>query len=143
MLMQQQMFLPPELKMKNHFSHHHAQLPLRFVSNQCFLNAVVQCLSHTRGLRDYSLVKAYKHEKFSKEDAKLMEGVPLSPLHVPSLAHQHNVPLLCLKASLLPVPAFTQVLSGLWDVNEGDTVVNPRQFYSTFKEAVPYFSGYR
>lgn len=41
------------------------------------------------------------------------------------------------------VPAFSQVLSGLWDVNEGDTVVNPRQFYSIFKEAVPHFSGYR
>lgn len=57
---------------------------LHFVFNQCFLNAVVQCLSHTRGLRDYCLVKAYKHEKFSKEDAKLMEGVFLSPFNVNS-----------------------------------------------------------
>lgn len=48
-----------------------------------------------------------------------------------------------LSAPRLPVPAFSQVLSGLWDVNEGDTVVNPRQFYNIFKEAVPYFSGYR
>ncbi|TDH10510.1 hypothetical protein EPR50_G00075830 [Perca flavescens] len=38
--------------------------------------------------------------------------------------------------------ADNEVLSGLWDVNEGDTVVNPRQFYNIFKEAVPYFSGY-
>uniref|UniRef100_A0A3Q3ESL4 ubiquitinyl hydrolase 1 n=1 Tax=Labrus bergylta TaxID=56723 RepID=A0A3Q3ESL4_9LABR len=84
---------------------------LRNIGNTCFLNAVVQCLSHTRGLRDYCLLKSYKQEKFSKEDAKLME-------------------------------AFSQVLSGLWDVNDGNTV-NPRQFYSIFKEAVPYFSGYQ
>ncbi|KAF0036224.1 hypothetical protein F2P81_011536 [Scophthalmus maximus] len=84
---------------------------LRNIGNTCFLNAVVQCLSHTRGLRDYCLLKSHIHEKFSKEEAKLME-------------------------------AFSQVLSGLWDVNDGDTVVNPRQFYNIFKEVVPYFSGY-
>uniref|UniRef100_A0A669CYT7 ubiquitinyl hydrolase 1 n=1 Tax=Oreochromis niloticus TaxID=8128 RepID=A0A669CYT7_ORENI len=72
---------------------------------------IVQCLSHTCGLRDYCLLKSYKHEKFSKEEAKLME-------------------------------AFSKVLSGLWGVNEGETVVNPRQFYNVFTEAVPYFSGY-
>uniref|UniRef100_A0A3Q4HUD0 ubiquitinyl hydrolase 1 n=1 Tax=Neolamprologus brichardi TaxID=32507 RepID=A0A3Q4HUD0_NEOBR len=38
---------------------------------------------------------------------------------------------------------FSKVLSGLWDVNEGDKVVNPRQFYNVFTEAVPYFSGYQ
>uniref|UniRef100_H2LXH4 Ubiquitin carboxyl-terminal hydrolase n=1 Tax=Oryzias latipes TaxID=8090 RepID=H2LXH4_ORYLA len=84
---------------------------LRNIGNTCFLNAVVQCLSHTRALRNYSLLKSYKHEKFSKEDAKLME--------------------------------FSKVLSGLWDVNDGDTVVHPRKFYSIFKDAVPYFSGYQ
>ncbi|KAI4823489.1 hypothetical protein KUCAC02_012072 [Chaenocephalus aceratus] len=68
----------------------------------CFLNAVVQCLSHTRGLRDYSLLKSYRDDKFSKEETKLME-------------------------------AFSQVLSGLWDVNEGDRVVNPRQFTTFLK----------
>lgn len=41
---------------------------------QCFLNAVVQCLSHTRGLRDYCLLKSYKHDKFSKEEPRLTEG---------------------------------------------------------------------
>ncbi|XP_005808731.1 ubiquitin carboxyl-terminal hydrolase 21-like [Xiphophorus maculatus] len=84
---------------------------LRNIGNTCFLNAVVQCLSHTCVLRNYCLLKSYKHEKFSKEEAKLMES-------------------------------FSQVLSGLWDVREGDTVVNPRQFYSVFKAAVPYFNGY-
>lgn len=43
----------------------------------------------------------------------------------------------------LPMAAFSKVLSGLWDVNGGGTVVNPRQFYSVFTEVVPYFSGYR
>ncbi|MED6244741.1 hypothetical protein ATANTOWER_022963 [Ataeniobius toweri] len=84
---------------------------LRNIGNTCFLNAVVQCLSHTRVLRNYCLLKSYKHEKFSKEEAKLMD-------------------------------TFSQVLSGLWDVREEDNVVNPRQFYSIFKEAVSYFSGY-
>uniref|UniRef100_A0A3Q1JGR0 ubiquitinyl hydrolase 1 n=1 Tax=Anabas testudineus TaxID=64144 RepID=A0A3Q1JGR0_ANATE len=84
---------------------------LRNVGNTCFLNAIVQCLSHTHGLRDYCLLRSYRHEKFSKEEPKLME-------------------------------AFAQVLSGLWDVNEGDTVVNARQFYNIFKEVVPYFTGY-
>lgn len=41
------------------------------------------------------------------------------------------------------MPAFSQVLSGLWDVNDGDTVVNARQFYNIFKEVVPCFTGYR
>lgn len=53
----------------------------------------------------------------------------------------HLVTSLCF--SSLPSPAFSQVLSGLWDANEGDTVINPRQFYNIFKDAVPYFSGYR
>ncbi|KAM6976466.1 ubiquitin carboxyl-terminal hydrolase 21 [Aplochiton taeniatus] len=84
---------------------------LRNVGNTCFLNAVVQCLSHTRGLRDYCLLKTYRAEKFSREESDLMEE-------------------------------FSQILAGLWDVNGEDKVVNPGRFYTTFKEAVPYFSGY-
>ncbi|CDQ92888.1 unnamed protein product [Oncorhynchus mykiss] len=40
--------------------------------------------------------------------------------------------------------AFSQVLLSLWDVNEENhnTEVNPGKFYSIFKDAVPYFSGY-
>uniref|UniRef100_A0A3Q3X040 ubiquitinyl hydrolase 1 n=1 Tax=Mola mola TaxID=94237 RepID=A0A3Q3X040_MOLML len=88
------------------------RLGLRNIGNTCFLNAIVQCLSHTRGLRDYCLLKLHRQEKFTKEEAKLTE-------------------------------AFSQVLLGLWNENEGDTAINPRQFYNLFKEAVPYFSGYQ
>ncbi|KAK6304042.1 hypothetical protein J4Q44_G00264960 [Coregonus suidteri] len=86
---------------------------LRNVGNTCFLNAVVQCLSHTRDLRDYCLVKAYRQEMCTREEPQLME-------------------------------AFSQVLLGLWDVNKENhnTEVNPGKFYSIFKDAVPYFSGY-
>uniref|UniRef100_A0A8C6L5I8 Ubiquitin carboxyl-terminal hydrolase n=1 Tax=Nothobranchius furzeri TaxID=105023 RepID=A0A8C6L5I8_NOTFU len=84
---------------------------LRNIGNSCFLNAVLQCLSHTHVLRNYCLLKSYKCEKFSKDEAKLME-------------------------------AFSRVLSGLWDRAKGEKVVNPHQFYSIFKETVPYFSGY-
>ncbi|XP_061668545.1 ubiquitin carboxyl-terminal hydrolase 21 isoform X1 [Syngnathoides biaculeatus] len=84
---------------------------LRNIGNTCFLNAIVQCLSHTRGLRDYCLLKSYRHDKFSKEEPRLTE-------------------------------AFSQVLSGLWNTKEEDTIVNPRQFYNIFRDAVPYFSGY-
>ncbi|KAM9828773.1 ubiquitin carboxyl-terminal hydrolase 21 isoform X2 [Syngnathus typhle] len=87
------------------------RLGLRNIGNTCFLNAIVQCLSHTRGLRDYCLLKSYRQDKFSKEEPRLTE-------------------------------AFSQVLSGLWDSKEEDTVVNPRQFYNTFRDVVPYFSGY-
>lgn len=85
---------------------------------------------------------SYRDEKFSKEDAKLMEGVFLSPA-VPSSSYIMFFFLSLLIAPCPPVPAFCQVLSGLWDVNEGNTVVNPQRFYNIFKEAVPYFSGYR
>ncbi|XP_062314466.1 ubiquitin carboxyl-terminal hydrolase 21 isoform X1 [Osmerus eperlanus] len=87
------------------------QVGLRNVGNTCFLNSVVQCLSHTRGLRDYCLLRAYVQEKHSREEPELME-------------------------------AFSKVLAGLWDINGGDTVVNPGRFYTLFKDAVPYFSGY-
>ncbi|KAI4901517.1 hypothetical protein NFI96_033434, partial [Prochilodus magdalenae] len=87
------------------------QVGLRNVGNTCFLNAIVQCLSHTRSLRDYCLTKTYLQDMCSSQEPELMNE-------------------------------FTKVLEGLWDVNGGDTTVNPGKFYRVFKEAVPYFSGY-
>lgn len=135
------------LKALCHYLASYAHFPFFFLlfRTQCFLNAVVQCLSHTCGLRDYCLLKSYKHEKFSKEEAKLMEGAfPLLSL-LSSLCLSSCVRFSCflLVSGFLPMPAFSKVLSGLWGVNEGETVVNPRQFYNVFTEAVPYFSGYR
>lgn len=122
---------------------HHFPFFLLFWT-QCFLNAVVQCLSHTCGLRGYCLLRSYKHEKFSNEEAKLMEGA--FPL-LPALSSLSLLPVrfsrFLLVSVFLAIPAFSKVLSGLWDVNEGDKVVNPRQFYNVFTEAVPYFNGYR
>ncbi|XP_065142757.1 ubiquitin carboxyl-terminal hydrolase 21 [Paramisgurnus dabryanus] len=48
------------------------QIGLCNVGNTCFLNAIVQCLSHTRGLRDYCLMKAYLHDKYSNQEPVLM-----------------------------------------------------------------------
>lgn len=125
---------------------------------QCFLNAIVQCLSHTRGLRDYCLLKRYRQEKFANEDAKLTEGTAVVPALLPHLLPSHFLLCLYLFFSTLhlliffllhfvspyvPAPAFSQVLTGLWDENEMESAINPRQLYSVFKEAVPYFSGYR
>lgn len=119
----------------------------------------MQCLSHTRGLRDYCLLKRHRQEKFANEDAKLTEGpavVPASPpasssSSLPSLfvsfffstLHLLIFFLLRFVAPSVPAPAFSQVLTGLWDENEMESAINPRQLYSVFKEAVPYFSGYR
>ncbi|KAI7794066.1 putative ubiquitin carboxyl-terminal hydrolase 21-like, partial [Triplophysa rosa] len=48
------------------------QVGLCNVGNTCFLNAIVQCLSHTRGLRDYCLMKAYLQDKHSNQEPVLM-----------------------------------------------------------------------
>ncbi|XP_051947736.1 LOW QUALITY PROTEIN: ubiquitin carboxyl-terminal hydrolase 21 [Xyrauchen texanus] len=88
------------------------QVGLRNVGNTCFLNAIVQCLSHTRSLRDYCLLKVvYLQDKHSNQEPVLMNE-------------------------------FSNVLAGLWDCDGGETTVNPGKFYHIFKEAVPYFSGY-
>lgn len=47
---------------------------MSFIYLQCFLNAIVQCLSHTCGLRDYCLMKAYLQDKHSNQEPVLMNG---------------------------------------------------------------------
>lgn len=51
---------------------------------QCFLNAIVQCLSHTQGLRDYCLTKTYLQDMCSSQEPELMNGgriVPYELIH--------------------------------------------------------------
>ncbi|XP_058873170.1 ubiquitin carboxyl-terminal hydrolase 21 isoform X1 [Acipenser ruthenus] len=44
------------------------------VGNTCFLNSMVQCLSHTRTLRDYCLQKKYRQEVSSRRKTELMNA---------------------------------------------------------------------
>ena len=93
----------------------------------------------------------FRQEKSSKEEAKLMEGtlstyqailttmLLFSSKRHSSLLDRHDLHV----DRPPPLSAFSRVLAGLWDVDGEDTEVNPRQFYSIFKETVPYFSGYR
>uniref|UniRef100_A0A8B9HR02 ubiquitinyl hydrolase 1 n=1 Tax=Astyanax mexicanus TaxID=7994 RepID=A0A8B9HR02_ASTMX len=56
------------------------QVGLRNVGNTCFLNSIVQCLSHTRGLRDYCLTKTYQQDMCSSQEPELMNGEPICKL---------------------------------------------------------------
>lgn len=47
--------------------------------SQCFLNAIVQCLSHTQGLRDYCLTKTYLQDMCSSQEPELMNGGSIVP----------------------------------------------------------------
>lgn len=80
--------------------------------NQCFLNAVVQCLSHTRGLRDYCLLKLYQQEKFSKEDAKLTDGTCVSGclcVHACPCVYVYVLCFLLFHTSLVPLAFVLQL----------------------------------
>ncbi|XP_059396656.1 ubiquitin carboxyl-terminal hydrolase 21-like isoform X3 [Carassius carassius] len=48
------------------------QVGLHNIGNTCFLNAIVQCLSHTRSLRNYCLMRTYLQDKHSKQEPVLM-----------------------------------------------------------------------
>lgn len=90
-------------------------LPFALSPTQCFLNAIVQCLSHTRGLRDYCLLKPYRQEKFIKEDAKLTEGMfpPLLLFPPLPIIHLFSLPLVSLcQLSLRCCQAFGMRMKG-------------------------------
>uniref|UniRef100_A0A8C9RID0 ubiquitinyl hydrolase 1 n=1 Tax=Scleropages formosus TaxID=113540 RepID=A0A8C9RID0_SCLFO len=53
---------------------------LRNVGNTCFLNSVVQCLSHTLSLRDYCLTKAFLQEMGSQDAQEFLRFL-LDRLH--------------------------------------------------------------
>ncbi|XP_073495365.1 ubiquitin carboxyl-terminal hydrolase 21 isoform X2 [Phyllobates terribilis] len=85
---------------------------LRNLGNTCFLNAVLQCLSSTRPLRDYVLRQEYRHEQ------------PAST-----------------RTSQELTEAFADVITSLWSPEAPDAA-NPARLRAIFQKYVPSFTGY-
>ncbi|KAM5129474.1 ubiquitin carboxyl-terminal hydrolase 21 [Mantella aurantiaca] len=85
---------------------------LRNLGNTCFLNAVLQCLSRTKPLRDYILRQEYRQEQHAscRTPQELTE-------------------------------AFADVISSLWSAEVLDAG-NPARLRSVFQKFVPSFTGY-
>ncbi|XP_056401298.1 ubiquitin carboxyl-terminal hydrolase 21 isoform X2 [Hyla sarda] len=85
---------------------------LRNLGNTCFLNAVLQCLSSTRPLRDYVLRQEYRQEQ------------PVSSRTQQELTE-----------------AFADVVASLWSPEAPDAA-NPARLRTVFQKYVPSFTGY-
>ncbi|XP_053560463.1 ubiquitin carboxyl-terminal hydrolase 21 [Bombina bombina] len=85
---------------------------LRNLGNTCFMNAVLQCLSSTKPLRDYILRQEYRQEQ----------------------------PNTC-RAQQELTEAFADVLASLWSPDPPDAV-NPTRLKAVFQKYVPSFTGY-
>ncbi|NXV88146.1 UBP21 hydrolase, partial [Calonectris borealis] len=78
----------------------------------CFMNAVLQCLSSTKPLRDYCLRRDFQQEQ------------PPGPRAPQELTE-----------------AFADVIAALWHPDSSEAV-NPGRFKAVFQKYVPSFTGY-
>ncbi|NXL40861.1 UBP21 hydrolase, partial [Glaucidium brasilianum] len=78
----------------------------------CFMNAVLQCLSSTKPLRDYCLRRDFQQEQ------------PPGPRAPQELTE-----------------AFADVIAALWHP-ESSEAINPGRFKAVFQKYVPSFTGY-
>ncbi|XP_073095716.1 ubiquitin carboxyl-terminal hydrolase 2 isoform X1 [Manis javanica] len=85
---------------------------LRNLGNTCFMNAILQCLSNTRELRDYCLQRLYTRD----------------------LSHSS-------KAHTALMEEFAKLLQTIWTSSPND-VVSPSEFKTQIQRYAPRFVGY-